>query len=419
MLRIDRRALIAAALCTAAAAALWGWRQQPLPVEVVTVQPAPLLRSVAVTGRVAPQAKVWLGSTLTARIAEVKVREGAAVAAGAPLVLLDDAELAATVAQAEAAWAGAKARLSSQRRLAAPLAQQQLLQARANAAAAAAEKDRNEDLFRQGFIGQSRLDEAQRAATVAAAGAEAAQVQAAANAQGPELEGAVAREAEAAAAVRLARSRLAQMRILAPTEGIVLTRLAEPGQIVQPGTRLLELGLAGPLQLVAQVDEKYLAQLAPGQRAAVLADAFPGQPFEARVASLAPGVDAARGSVEVKFALPSPPDFLRSDMTLSIEVETARRESALALPAEALRADHSVLVVTEGRSQRRAVRTGLRTATVVEVLEGLKPGDVVLLNAAMPEGQRVRPVAATGGPRSGVSAAGGEAAAAAVQSMGR
>lgn len=424
-MRAIHRWFIVVLALVAAAAALWAWRSRPVEVPTRVLSAAPLVRSVAVTGRVATQARVWLGATLTARVREVRVREGSSVAAGALLVVLDDAELQAALAQADAALAGAQARLSSQRRLAGPLAQQQLAQARANAAAAAAERERAEDLFRQGFIGQSRLDEARRAAAVAASAVESAQAAALANTQGAELEAAQARVAEAVAARALARSRLDQMRLLAPADAVVLTRLAEPGQIVQPGTRLLELSLAGPLQLVAQVDEKYLSQLAVGQRAAVLADAFAGQRFEAHVASIAPGVDAARGSVEVKFSLPAPPAFLRSDMTLSIEVETGRRESALVLPADAWRPDGSVLVVdADGRAQRRAVRAGLRTATAVEIVEGLKAGERVIVGGAsgvpaIEPGQRVRAVAADAQRRPGDNAAAGEAMNSAVQSMGR
>jgi HlyD family secretion protein len=68
----------------------------------------------------------------------------------------------------------------------------------------------------------------------------------------------------------------------------------------------------------------------------VVADAFPQQPFEARVLRIAPGVDAQRGTVEVKFEVAGPPPFLREDMTLSMQVATARRERARTLPAAAV-----------------------------------------------------------------------------------
>jgi HlyD family secretion protein len=85
----------------------------------------------------------------------------------------------------------------------------------------------------------------------------------------------------------------------------VLAREVEPGQIVQPGKALLSLALAGPTQLVAQVDERFLDQLQPGQVPLWWPMPLPASAFAARVLSIAPAVDAQRGAIEVKFALPA------------------------------------------------------------------------------------------------------------------
>ena len=158
----------------------------------------------------------------------------------------------------------------------------------------------------------------------------------------------------------------------------------------------MSLALSGPTQLVAQVDERFLDQLRVGQAATVVADAFPGERFAARVLSIAPSVDAQRGAIEVKFALEQqPPAFLREDMTLSVEVETGRRARALVLPLRALRTQAAgesatVLVADAGRAQARTVRLGLRSLNAVEVLEGLAEGDDVLLGGAIKAGDRIR-----------------------------
>ena len=157
-----------------------------------------------------------------------------------------------------------------------------------------------------------------------------------------------------------------------------------------------------------------------------------GQRFTARVLSIAPSVDAQRGAIEVKFALEQQaPGFLREDMTLSVEVETARRESALVLPLAALRGAvagdaGTVLVLQEGRAQNLQVRLGLRTLDAVEVLDGLKEGDAVLLGGAMQAGDRVRArmVEWTAGAAAPGAAAqgkgqGGDAGSALTNAMGR
>jgi HlyD family secretion protein len=359
-------------------------------VEAIIIRTAPLVQSVVVSGRMATESRVFLGSTVTGRVEAVKYREGAQAKAGEWLVKLEDAELGAAARQAAAALRSAEARLDSQRRLAGPIAQQGLEQARSNAMTAERERDRSESLFKQGFIGQSRLDEVRRTAEVAKSQLRAAEAQSEANQKGAELEQAIARVAEARAAADLANARLAQTRIVAPADGLVLTRLVEPGQIVQAGTRLLEMSIRGPQQLIAQVDEKFLSQLKIGQLASVSADAFPNDKFSARISSIAPVIDAQRGSVEVKFSLEKPPEFLRNDMTLSIDVQTARRDNVIAIPAEALRDESNVLVINDGLAEVRKLQLGIRTLSAVEVLDGLRLGDAVVIDRAVVEGTRVR-----------------------------
>lgn len=397
-------------LLAALGAVLWQATRAPV-VDGTTLHATELVRSVQFSGRVATLARVDVGSTLTARVAQVLVREGASVRAGDVLVRLEADEVQAALAQAQAAEVQAQARLKGLQSTARVQAQAALAQAQATVKAARADVARAQQLVSQGFVSAARLDDAQRALGVAQAqhdGA-AAQVQALAE-SGTELQQAQAQLAAARAAVQVAQARLGQTVLRAPGDGRVLLRSVEPGQIVQPGRVLFALALAGPVHTKAQVDERFLAQLAVGQPVTVVADAFADQRLAARVALIAPAVDAQRGAVEVTLTLDQDaPAFLREDMTLSIEVETARRAKALALALAALRsapgvgqgsapgsaqgaADDTgeVLVVVDGRAQPRSVRLGLRSLQAVEVLEGLQPGDVVVWGAGAVPGQRVR-----------------------------
>jgi HlyD family secretion protein len=204
------------------------------------------------------------------------------------------------------------------------------------------------------------------------------------------------------------------VRIVAPADGRIVTRLVEPGQIVQPGRTLFAFAATGAAQLVGQADEKFLSQIAVGQLARVVADAFPQQPFEARVLRIAPGVDAQRGTVEVKFEVAAPPPFLREDMTLSMQVATARRERARTLPAAAVigaGADGRVRRLADGRVVDQPVRVGLRTLDRVEIADGLAVGDTVLADPlAVQPGARAR--AARDGETAGRAVAGPGAGAA-------
>lgn len=317
--------------------------------EAVAAKYAPLVRTLQFSARVATLSRVEVGSTVTARVEQVLVREGDQVRTDQPLVKLESEELQAALAQAVATEKQAEATLT----------------------AARAELERTEALVAQGFLSASRRDDAQRAVDVARAQRQAG-----------------------IAAISAARARLAQMVIAAPAPGRVLSRHVEPGQIVQPGKALLGLALSGPTQIVAQVDERFLEQLRVGQKAVVMADAFAGQRLAATIISIAPEVDAQRGAVEVKFSLDQPPPgFLREDMTLSAEVETARRDRALVLPARGLRtgaAGEAMLVADDRRAVERPVRTGLRTLDAVEVLSGVREGELVLLSPTLKPGARVR-----------------------------
>ena len=168
--------------------------------------------------------------------------------------------------------------------------------------------------------------------------------------------------------------------------------------MVQAGKVLMTLSPAGRTQLVAQIDEKNLRLLATGQKALASADAYPTQRFEAVLVYINPRVNAQTGAVEVKLDVPSPPSVLKQDMTVSIDIEVARRANALLVPASALEdaqgpdaQSGSVLRIEQGRAVRRPVRLGLRSAGWAEVLEGLEEGNLVVpVPAAVLSGQRVR-----------------------------
>jgi HlyD family secretion protein len=384
-----------------------GWIWRGTAVDAVEVRAAPLVRTVQFSARVATLSRVDIGSTVTGRVAQVLVREGDAVRFGDILVKLESDELRAALEQAVASERQAQARLVGIRTSGRLAAQAAVAQTDAGVQAARAEMDRAQQLVIQGFVSASRLDEAKRLLEVAQAQQASARAQLQANADtGTDATQAEAQLAVTRAAASAARAKLEQTVLRAPANARVLSRDAESGQIVQPGRALIGLAIEGPTLLKAQVDERFLEQLQSGQKAMVVADAFADQRFAAQVLSIAPAIDAQRGAVEVKLALEQqPPGFLREDMTLSVEVETARHTNALALPLAALRGAVTgdaawVLVAIDGRAQERRVRPGLRTLKAVEIVEGLADGDVVLLGSAVKAGDRVKPkmVATTATP---------------------
>lgn len=391
-----RRILQAVALAVVSAAVLFFvLRPKALPVDIVTLAATDVQTSVVASGRVLPPAKVEIGATITARVEKVLVREGARIEADQVLVELERSELAAAAAQARAALTRAQARVKSVQTLALPTAQAGLKQAEANLLQAERDDKRNRDLVAKGFISQARVEETERQLDVARSQLASAKAQAGAQGvSGAEAQQAQSQLAEAVAALEAAQAKLAQTRIRAPGTGVVLERLVEPGDIAQPARRMMSLALDGPVRLIVQVDEKNLPLITKGAVAMAAADAFPAERFEAVVNYISPGIDASRGSVELRLDVAKPPALLKSDMTISMDLQGPLLKQTLMLPADAVRQLQTespwVLVDREGTAVKVAVKVGLQTQGRVAIAEGLKAGDRVILNREVEAGSRVR-----------------------------
>ena len=335
--------------------------------------------------------------------------EGQAVKAGQVLIESEHGEARAAVEQARAAVSQAQARLPQVRQVGLPVAEQALRQAETNLGNARRQYERNKDLFARGFVGQAALDEAGRSLSVADSQAASARFQARRlGEQGSDVLMAKATLEQARAALQMAKAKLGYTTIAAPVDGVLIARAAERGAVVQPGKVLMVLSPDGRTQLVVDIDEKNIALLRIGQSALASADAYPAGRFGARLAYVNPAVDPQRGSVEVKFDVPQPPAYLRQDMTVSVDIDVARRPNAVVVPTETVHDIAGpapwVLKVVGRHLRRQPVTTGASGAGNTEIVAGLQPGELVAPagGAALSDGSRVRPsVAARNGPRAG------------------
>jgi len=366
------------------------------PVSTLTARRGALIETVVATGRVITPARLALGTQMAGTLAEVRVKEGDAVRAGQVLARLIPNEQQAALEQSTRAIAEAEARLVQQDVVGLPVAEQGRRQAEANLKLAQQDFDRVKRLVDSGFYSPSKLDEAQRTLDNAQAALKAAAAQATSNtAGGADTLVLRTRLAEARAAREFAQAKLDQTRVVSPSDGVILTKLNEPGDVVTVGRKLFDMAVAGERQIDLQVDEKNLSRLRLDQTAQALADAYPGQPFMARIFYIAPGVDAQKGAVEVKLVIPAPPAFVKPDMTVSVEIETGRKPDALILPDRIIHdvaGEHPwVLVADAGRAVKRMVRLGLKGQGQLEVAAGLQPGDrVIPPESGVQEGARIR-----------------------------
>lgn len=387
-------ALAILALMAAAYASYRHFRGVSVPVELV--HRADLLETVVASGHVESPYRVEIASQITGTVVSVAVREGEVVRQGQPLIILRADELQSAAAQATATVAQAEAHVRQIGELALPQALAAARSAEANRLAARQVFDRTSALMAQGFVTRAYLDEVTQKLEVARTQVAVAEADIrSARAGGSGLAVAEADLAQARAASAAAQSRLGYTSIAAPRAGILISRSVERGVVVTPGATLLLLSPDGEMQIVLQVDERNLNRIAIGQIARVSADAYPQQHFVASVAFINPGIDIARASATVKLVIRNPPAYLRQNMTVSVDIETARRTNILSLPGnavhDALTAAPWVMVIEKGRAVRRSVRLGLQGNQRIEIRGGVAAGvPVIPTTSDIVEGARVR-----------------------------
>jgi HlyD family secretion protein len=342
-----------------------------------------IVQTVVSSGQLETTSRVEIGSQVMGTVAKVLVQQGDRVKAGDMLVLLDSEDAKAVLDQSIAALTQAKARLAMIATFSLPQAQQALAQNRATILNSKQKLDRAAKLALQGYATRASREDAQRAYDIAESQLRAAELSVKSlSPGGSEVDFATAAVALAQAAVRSSQSRLNLLQVTAPIDGIVTSRNVEPGSVVQASQVLLTLAPPTGKRLVVQIDERSFSLIKIGQKAVASADAFPTERFTAIVSDINPAVDPQRGSVEVKLDVENEPAYLKEDMTVSVDIEVARRANALVLPKAAVRdaagASPHVLVIASGFAEDRQVKLGTRGQTNVEILSGLVEKDMVI-----------------------------------------
>jgi membrane fusion protein, multidrug efflux system len=285
-------------------------------------------------------------------VAEVRVSDNQEVKAGDTLVVLDDRDLRAKLAQADAELAalltsvGSTGRAQAQAsavRASASAADAQVEQARANAQKAASDLDRMATLAARNIISQQQLDAARAASSAASAQLLAAQRNALAAREQTSVAQADIGTADArVAAARAARDQVALQlsytRVVVPSSGVVSKKSVEVGQLVQPGQPLMTVVPLRDVWVVANLKETEIVRVRPGEPVEFTVDAYPGQTFRGVVESLSPATGA-------KFSL-LPPDNATGNFTKVIQrVPVKIRVDGRTDPAHPLRPGMSAEVV--------------------------------------------------------------------------
>ncbi|WP_270935054.1 efflux RND transporter periplasmic adaptor subunit [Falsiroseomonas oryzae] len=348
---MPRRLLLLLALLAAGGAGFYAWRSLPPGITLAMATAGPALEAVYATGAVEPVHWARVGPATRARLTAVLVEEGARVIEGQPLARLDDRQARSLADEAEA-----RARFAIE------------------------DLNRTRTLVARDIAARTTLERAERDARAARAAADAL------------------------------HQRLEDYLVRAPTDGIVLRRDAEVGEVVDTPASLFWIGEPRPMRVTAEVDEEDIARIAIGQRVLLRADAFPGRVLQGEVAQITPKGDTTRKAYRVRLNLPDDTPLL---IGMTVEANIVLRETpqavlvppgAVVLPAAGRGASAApaappgsvrqgvVWVVEKEIAHRREVEIGVQGPRATEIRRGLAAGEAVILDppAGLRNGQAVR-----------------------------
>jgi len=294
-----------------------------MPVEVAAAIRDTVVDAIAATGQIEAVQSVELRPEVDGRIVEILVREGQQVDAGTGLFKVDDAELKAQVARAEAD------RDVAQRNL-----------------------ERTKQLMVQNASSQADLERAD-------AGYRSAQ-----------------------ASYDLLKTRLDRTIVRAPFGGVVGRRLVSIGTYVNPQTPLITLQSVNPQHAAFNVPERYADRLRRGQLVSFHVAAIPGKNFSGEVVFVDPVVELPGRTILIKARVPNSEHELQAGMFIEARLATNIRPNAVVVPEDALlpmQGATFVWVVKDGKATQRQVTVGVRTAGWAEVQSGVEAGDQVVV----------------------------------------
>lgn len=183
------------------------------------------------------------------------------------------------------------------------------------------------------------------------------------------------------AKLALAQARLAKFEIRAPFSGVVGIRNVSVGGYVQDGADLVNLEDISSVKVDFRVPEIFVDRIKKGQAIEVMVDALPGESFRAQVDAIDPQIDNSGRSALLRGRIENPETRLKPGMFARVKLILDERENAMVIPEEAivpLGNKATVWKVVDTKAQRTEVKTGLRRDAKVEIVEGLRLGDIVV-----------------------------------------
>ena len=346
-----------------------------LDVEAAQAQRRDISTYLTLDGQIAPLENSTLSFQQSGPISAVYVNQGDRVTQGELLAKIDDSTLRAQLAQVQAQIAQASAQAQSSA-LNVPITQSPTTQAAASAKAALANAkltyDQNQQLFKQGYVSQSQLEQA-RSQYVAAQSTYQTAVSNQGSTGVQSSNAAAAREAvhAAQAQANTLRTQIGQTSLYAPFDGVVTARLADPGAMATPGTPVLAISKVNTVWVNINVPDEDLQYVHAGTPVTFTASQLGGRKFSSKIATVNAVPTQGTLSYEARIREPNPGASLRGGMLVSATIQKESHKNTIVVPRAAVaQTDQgsNVFIVTNGnKAQEVPVQVGIQTDTLSEV----------------------------------------------------
>jgi HlyD family secretion protein len=354
-------------------------------VTTAKVDKVDLVAKVTANGKIQAQKKVDLSALVMGQVVNLAVKEGDQVKRGQLLLQIDKAQLAAGVAGREASMSAMRNDLQA---------------ARATAAQAKADYERAKQNYNAKILAEADYQKAKSTWDTAEANVQATQERL--NMSGADL--------------AASRDSLSKTTVLAPIAGVVTALPVKEGEVTvigtmnNAGTQLLTISDMSEVEAVMMVDETSVPSVKIGQIASLSVDAYPGRNFKGVVTevgsspiqkndpdllSLTANSEAINFKVRIKMT--DPPPTIRPGFSVTAEIETGRKDGTTAIPIQSLvvrdvprkkddkkpvtgrpATEEGVYLVKKGKLDFAKVETGIAGELMVEVKNGVKPGDEIV-----------------------------------------
>jgi len=384
------RFVIVAIVAVIVLAAFISSRKSSVPVRADRVTRQDLVTSISTNGKVEPLQIFEPHSPIPTTVKKIYVREGQQVKAGEMLMQLEDSDVRAQVARAQAQLKGAEA---DQHAIQTGGTQEEVLTTRSDLVKAQADRDaaqKNYDALQQlaktGAASPSEVREAASRLATTDATLKLLQQKQKDRYSPPEVNKVQAEGAQARATLAAAEDQLKHTEIRAPFDGTVYSIPIKQGEYVQQGELLLQLANLRRVQVRAFVDEPEIGKLATGQPVNISWDALPGKSWHGEITQMPYTITTygTRNVGQVLCGVDNDDGRLLPNINVTVNVSIANKKDVVTVAREALHDDENgrfVYLVKEGHLERQPVEAGIANNTRIEITRGLEPGEVVALNS--------------------------------------